>query len=308
MLPFPYKADVELSRWPVLTLLVCAVCIGVFARQVSSAHAYATTLNQYCTQNIAREERLVLRYLSGPPGQHYCDVLLEIRAAPDHAVAIRDLAENSRPTPFYRNRADSVDYVYTTLSASFARFERGVPNSLTDRLHFDPNRPTLVSMVTAAFTHADWWHLASNLIFFFAFAASVEVIIGSLYFAGFIVLSAIGTHWAYSYSVAGIESAAPTVGLSGVVMAMMAFLATVMPTLRIRCFFWFLIIVRTFRVPALAIAAFYIFENLVDYLHRDPASHINYVAHISGAILGVVAGFLYRGSHRQFLLELRQVI
>jgi membrane associated rhomboid family serine protease len=126
--------------------------------------------------------------------------------------------------------------VYSTLTASFQRFERSVPNDLTERLHFDPNHPTLTSMLTAAFTHGDWWHLTSNLIFFFAFAASVETIVGYFYFFGFVVLSAVGTHLAYSYSVSGLKSAVPTVGLSGVVMAMMAFLATVMPTLRIRWF------------------------------------------------------------------------
>ena len=50
---------------------------------------------------------------------------------------------------------------------------------------------------------------------------------------------------------------------------------TVMPGLKIRCFFWFLIIVRIFRVPVLAIAALYIVENIFDFTHRDPESDIN---------------------------------
>jgi membrane associated rhomboid family serine protease len=302
---FPFQADVELKRWPILTLIVCALCIWVFARQVSSAHAYQSALNRYCNQEITRDERLVLRYLDDAPA-HYCTVLLELRAAPDRTAAIRELADKSRTASFYKDRADSIAYVENTLTDSLSRFDRAVPNQLTERLHFDPNHPTFASMVTAAFSHGSWWHLISNLIFFFAFAASTEVITGYAFFTFFIVVSAVGTHLAYRYSVAGIVDAPPTVGLSGVVMAMMAFLATIMPTLRIRCLLWILIFFRIFRIPALFIAALYIVENLVDYANRDPTSNINYIAHISGAAIGVLTGLIYRVRREEFLRELRQ--
>jgi membrane associated rhomboid family serine protease len=292
-----------------MTLVVCAICVWVFARQEISAHAYASALDQFCNQEITRDERLVLRYLDGPPSQHYCDVLLQIRAAPDRAAAIRKLAETSKPTPFYRDPVDSSNYVYNTLADSSRRFERTIPSNLTDRLQYDPSELNIWRMVTAAFSHADWWHLISNLIFFYAFAASVELIAGYGYYFGFILVSAIGTHLAYGYSMRGVEIAVPTVGLSGVVMAMMAFLATVLPALRIRCVFWFFFVfVRIFRVPALAIAALYIVENVFDYLQRDPGSNINYVAHISGAAIGVSMGLIYRLTHHTFLRELTQTI
>ena len=103
----------------------------------------------------------------------------------------------------------------------------------------------------------------------------------------------------------GVDGVLPTVGLSGVVMAMMAFLATVMPTLNVRCFFWFLVIVRIFRVPALAIAALYILENVFDYANRDADDTINYIAHISGAAIGVALGVIYRLKYQEYLRELQ---
>ncbi len=308
MVLFPYKADVDLGRLPVMTLVVCAICIWVFARQQLSAHAYQSALIQHCTYELTRDERLVLRYLDGPPDQHYCDVLLKIRAAPDREAALREQADRSKPTPFYSDPKVSSDYVYNTLAESSRRFERAIPSDLTDQLQYDPGNLNVWRMITAAFSHADWLHLISNLIFFYAFAASVEVVAGYLYYFGFIVASAIGTHLAYSYSMAGVEGALPTVGLSGVVMAMMAFLATIAPRLRIRCVFWFVVIVRVFRVPALAIAGLYVVENIVDYLHRDPGSTINYVAHISGAVLGAALGVMYRFTHRELLRDVMQGI
>jgi membrane associated rhomboid family serine protease len=301
MLLIPYKADVDLGRWPVMTLLVCLICVWVFARQAYSEHAYEQALNHYCEHDITRDEQVAFRYLQKEPEQHYCHVLLAIRAAPDSKQAMRELAESARPTAFYREKSDSTAYLYGVLDSSLMRFERAVPKNLTDELHYDPNHPTLTSMITAAFSHGSWWHLASNLIFFFAFAASVEVITGYTYYLGFIVLSAIGTHVAYSYSMLGVDGAPPTVGLSGVVMATMAFLATVVPTLRIRCLLWFFIFIRTFRVPALAIAGLYILENLYDYAHRDADDNVNYIAHISGAGIGIVAGLVYRFRHREYL-------
>jgi membrane associated rhomboid family serine protease len=304
MLPFPYKADVNLGRVPIMTLIVCALCIWVFAEQEISAHAYRSALKQYCNYDLSRDERLVRKYLFIPVEQHYCEVLLNIRAAPDRNAAIRKLADASLPTPFYRNASDSSDYVYNTLLESSRRFERAIPSNLTEDLAYEPGKLNLWRMLTSSFSHADWWHVISNLIFFFAFAACVEVIAGYVFFFGFILISAVGTNLAYSYSVAGVEGALPTVGLSGVVMAMMAFLATVAPFLRIKCFFWFIVFIRIFRVPALAIAALYVVENVFDYMNRDPESNINYIAHISGAALGVAAGLIYRFTHREFLREM----
>ena len=304
MLLFPYKADVELGRWPVLTLVVCAICLLVFAQQAYSDFRYREALETFCTTQVTRDEQLVLRYLSDDPNQHYCNVMLAIREAPATNRAMLEFAEQARPIPFYPNRADSTEYIYGVLSDSWYRFQRAVPKNLTDELHYDPSTMNVGRMITAAFSHADVFHLISNLIFFFAFAASVEVITGYFYFSGFILLTAIGTHVAYAYSVRDVEGALPTVGLSGVVMATMAFLATVLPTLRIRCFLWFLFIVRTFRVPALAIALLYIVQNVVDFAYRGPTDNVNYVAHISGAAMGAIMGWLYRIRHRQYLQDL----
>ncbi len=269
-----------------------------------SAHAHTQALSSYCSQ-LATDERLVLDYLDVPAGTDYCDVLTHLRSASDRDAEIREMAKNSRPTPFYQNRTDSVNYVYNVLTESSKRFLRAVPNTLTDRLHFDPNHTSLLATLTSAFSHADVWHLLSNLVFFFAFAASVEVITGYLYYFGLFLLSAIGTDYAYAYSVRGLEVALPTIGLSGVVMAMMGFLAVVQPTLRIRCFFWFLLFIRRFGVPAAAIAALYVIENIYDYKHRDPDDVVNYVAHISGAAIGIAMGGIYRLRNSAYLGTLR---
>jgi membrane associated rhomboid family serine protease len=275
----------------------------VFARQLWSEHEYRSALHSFCDQQLSRNERIVATYLQDED-RHFCAVMLDIRKAPEPQTVIRTLAEASKPMPFYRNRSDGIDYIYTTLLDSWRRFERTVPRNLTDDLSYDPGTFDIGRMVTAAFTHADTFHLVSNLVFFFAFAAAVEVIVGYSYYFFFLLLTVMGTHLAYAYSVHGAADALPTVGLSGEVMAMMTFLAAVAPSLRIRCFFWLLIIFRTFRVPISLIAALYVAENLYDYANVDPDDHVNYMAHISGAAIGALAGLIYRLTHREYLERL----
>jgi membrane associated rhomboid family serine protease len=49
-------------------------------------------------------------------------------------------------------------------------------------------------MLSAAVAHASWSHLIGNLIFFFAFAATIEILLGPLLYIGVLVILALGTH------------------------------------------------------------------------------------------------------------------
>ncbi|HEU4655503.1 MAG TPA: rhomboid family intramembrane serine protease [Steroidobacteraceae bacterium] len=303
MIFFPYRADVGFNRWPLFTFLVCVICIGVFVQQVWSEHEYRSSLMHFCNYGLSRNEKMLVNYLP-TDDKSLCATLLRLRESKDRDGDMRELAEQSKSVPFYRKRSDSEDYIYTSLRDATRRLDREVPRNLTNDLSYDPSTLNVKRMVTAAFTHADVFHLLFNLLFFFAFAASLEVIAGHLLFAGFAIATAIGTHLAYAYSVRNAQDAIPTIGLSGVVMAMMAFLAVIAPTLRIRCFLWLLIIVRRIRVPAMLLVAFYVAENIYDYSHATVDDHVNYIAHISGAVFGAIAGVAYRFTHRAYLSEI----
>ena len=129
--------------------------------------------------------------------------------------------------------------------------------------------------------------------FFYIFAASVELVIGHLAFSAFILVGSIGTSLAYSYVSAGVEGALPTIGLSGVVMAAVAALAVMLPYARINCFLWFIFIIRVIPVPAILLAIWYIGWDLYDMRRFGQTTGINYIAHISGAILGALLGLYY---------------
>jgi len=53
-------------------------------------------------------------------------------------------------------------------------------------------------MLDSQFAYADLGHLAGNLLFFFAFAASIEIVLGSIVFAVIAIGLSIITSLAYS--------------------------------------------------------------------------------------------------------------
>jgi membrane associated rhomboid family serine protease len=195
---------------------------------------------------------------------------------------IAQLAREVHGLDFYRDRQQDIHYKEDALRAGFNDFETFVPKELTDKLAYRPDRYNLITMVTSTFAHANLSHLIGNLIFFFIFASCVECALGVVNFSTAFLLMVIVTSLAYSHGVSASD-ASPAIGLSGVAMGMMALLTTLLPRARIWCFFWFLFFFRRFTLPVLVIAAWQIGWNIYELAHKDPLSHINYVAHVSGA-------------------------
>jgi len=228
---------------------------------------------------------------------------MAIRQSHDRDATIAELAGAVRNLDFYRDKAADLKYKQDTITSAYADFEALVPNALTDKLAYRPDQYNVVTMITSTFAHASWDHLLGNLFFFFIFASCVECVLGPLHFSLSFVVMAVATSLAYSYSASAAEGL-PAVGLSGVAMGMMALLTTLLPHARIWCFFWFLFWVRRFTLPVLVIVAWHVGWNVYDLHHHDASSHINYMAHVSGAITGFVLGMLYRMFAQQRLSEM----
>lgn len=290
----PLRVDLDLRRLPLLTLGICIVCILIFLQQQSSFEQLRDAIIDYCGQQADdRGFAIVVEKVFGEPGLNACAyVIQDIRNSPEAEREIVFLAEQagrieSFPADYSRQ------FIETVLREKYAAFMAVHPQpDLTSRLMYWPDTFALDRMLTAVFAHGDWLHLVGNLIFFYAFAASVEVALGfGAYILMFLVL-AFGSQLVYSLAMLRVVDALPTIGLSGVVMGMIGLFAYLMPTVRIQCFLWFLIIVRIVRVPAWILAAWYIGWDIFNLNNSDQQSNINFVAHIGGALIGFVCGLL----------------
>jgi membrane associated rhomboid family serine protease len=304
MLFFPYKLDINLYRIPFLTLLVCIVCVATFASQIRSSVAFDRNLQAYCTQYTDVNLRAMLASIDDAEFGKGCEhVFLRLRESQEREQKIEQLAAEVRGLDFYVDHQQDVRYKQDAIRAGLVEFDKLVPKELTDKLAYRPDRYDPVTMVTSTFAHGGWSHLIGNLVFFFIFASCVECALGMMNFSIAFLLMAVVTSLAYSHSV-GAEDALPAIGLSGVAMGMMALLTTILPHARVWCFFWFIFFFRRFTLPVLVIAAWQIGWNVYDLLHKDALSHINYVAHVSGAVTGIALGIAYRWIAPQRLEEI----
>jgi len=266
----------------------------VYWEQYSKDKKYYEALEQYCYKDIDSQVLEALRNVKHVKSGNYCrEIFEDVRTTSRPPVALKSLADQAKLTGLFKNSEDDHAYTFYRLSEGYQAFENQVPTLLTKDLSYDPRKPDLWKMFSATFSHGDLWHLLGNLLFFYIFAAAVELVIGHTVFTAFILLTSIVTNLAYTYATLNLPGAMPTVGLSGVVMSMVAALALMLPHAKISFFFWFVIIVRVFHFPALYIAVWYIGWDIYDIQRFGATSGINYVAHISGAIMGAVLALYY---------------
>ena len=205
MVFFPYKVDMELHRYPILTMAVCVICIYVFLQQLNSYAEYQRSVESFCTSGIDKRTRVVLRnVVRADSGTPCAEVYLSIRDSENPKITMQALVEQAKPLNLFKSREAELDYMFSILRSGYEQFDRAVPTNLTEELQFNPMELKIKRMVTAVFSHGGWIHLIFNLVFFYAFAASVEIIVGSLAFVFIILSMAVSTGLAYSFSVAGM--------------------------------------------------------------------------------------------------------
>lgn len=159
-------------------------------------------------------------------------------------------------------------------------------------LAFDPVHPQFLKMFSSAFVHGDVLHLVGNLFFFYCFAGAIErsttVKAYLLCFAAF----AVWTDLAYLLLARG---EVPTIGLSGVVSGYMGMFVVRYPRDRIECLVWYLWVIRRLELPGLLfVLSFVAFD--IAALRTGDNTEVNYAAHVSGFVAGVLLKLLFWGA------------
>lgn len=295
----PVKPDFPLPRFPILTVLICVLCLAVFMHQMNIWEEYRTAFSSFCGEPKGRLTEMILARIAGPESAAPCfDVLIDIDRAPDPAETILQMTNEMKPLAGL-NAEDSRAYVLDKLNEQYRLYQNSVPTYPDNKFAYYTGSWNPIAMVTSSFTHGSWSHIIFNLIFFFAFATTIEVLIGSFSFIAVIIaISIFGA--AFSSMAAGLLGAHySTLGLSGVVMGMMGLYAFLLPAGRIRCYYWFIIIFGSIAVPAWALAVWFIGRDIYHLFANVDTGMVDVMAHVSGGAAGYLYGAIFLRSRRR---------
>jgi len=145
-------------------------------------------------------------------------------------------------------------------------------------------------LLTSMFVHSGLFHLFANMITLYFFGSFLSRLVGNrtfllLYFSGGIVGGILFIL---------LASNAIAVGASGAVFALGGTMAVMAPRLR----------VIIFPIPApipLWVAALGIFVILTILPMLNTYSNVAWQAHLGGAVLGLVAGYILKGKRRYYV-------
>jgi len=151
--------------------------------------------------------------------------------------------------------------------------------------------------VTSAFLHDGWIHVAGNMLYLWIFGDNVEDAMGHLPFAAFYLASALVA--AAAYAALSPASAAPLIGASGAVAAIMGAYFALYPRSQVLTAVFLVVYRDLIEVPAIIFLGLWLAIQLLAGLASlgigaaDGSVAIG--AHVAGFLVGLAAGLALRG-------------
>jgi len=291
----PVRARIRLHKLPVLTILVAIACLAIYYNQAKNEAQVVQSAFEFCRTAIAGKSTFLGKRGSAQVrGSHCMDRILKIHV-------------HTRPQEELKRQVDGLSSQSKELEAErlgelYSEYAARAPKPLTSRLWFERPSWDVPRMLSSAFAHGSWAHVIFNLFFFVAFAATVEVLLGPILF----VLAFLGLSIGHSVIDTLVhlgQTPMPSLGLSGVVMGMMALFIFFVPQARISFFYWVIIKFGTVAVPGWLVGLWFLGGDMYDNVVRA-ASHTNFIAHLGGALTGLLIGMLVFRQKRHWAQEL----
>lgn len=142
--------------------------------------------------------------------------------------------------------------------------------------------PEIVSYLSYAFLHADFWHLAVNMLFLWVFGDNVEDALGHLRFLLFYLACAMAGAFLHGLVLPTSESA--LVGASGATSGVVAGYLLLHPRVKV----WILVAMRIpLNLPAFIPLLLWILYQIV-MLFTDAGDQVSWAAHVGGFAAGAI--------------------
>jgi membrane associated rhomboid family serine protease len=157
---------------------------------------------------------------------------------------------------------------------------------------YRPGSSSPVAMFTAMFLHANWMHLAGNMLFLWIFGDNVEHRLGHVGY----LLAYLGAGLAATifFGLFVPDSQVPMIGASGAISGVLGFYFLWFPANKVKVFvFLFPLIMTTVLIPARIVLGFYLLvDNLLPFLlTSQQGGGVAHGAHIGGFLAGAAAAY-----------------
>ncbi len=165
-----------------------------------------------------------------------------------------------------------------------------------------PSQPaTALTVLTSMFMHGGFLHIFGNMLFLAIFGPTVEDRVGRLRFPVFYLLGGVV---ALAAQVAvDPNSAAPTVGASGAIAAVLGGYAILYPRARVLTLVFIIFFVTIVELPAMLLLAFWFLEQIYFATgHTTPlggGEGVAYFAHVGGFVFGLLVIRLIAANRRE---------
>jgi rhomboid family protein len=157
----------------------------------------------------------------------------------------------------------------------------------------------LDTLLTSLFLHADWLHIAGNMLYLFIFGAAVEERMGHLRYLCFYLAAGIAAGLAMVAM--GPESRVPVIGASGAIAGVLGAYFVLYPGGRILTLVPFFLIPQLVQIPAILYLlvwfAIQLYSGLVAGARGPLVGGVAWWAHVGGFLFGLaLAPVLARAS------------
>lgn len=304
----PLSTDLRLGRQPWVTWLVILTCIVVFYLQYKSNQKYENSIISYCELAAKRinnkPDELLNQNIDG------CGYLLHAY----HTLSSRGEDREYIESEIFESLDGISEEEYARLLISLRKHHeiyRGyAPSVLDEEIMYFPKSFNPFTMISSSLAHGGFAHIFGNLIFFFAFAPAIELLIGSSFrYSLSLVAIAVGCSVFYSLFSLAEGTNIPGLGLSGVVMGVIGMAAYLMPHARINTLVWFILPIMRIAIPAWFMALWFIGFDAWELLSEGMTQGVNLIAHVSGGVVGYfIARYFFKARKEEVQDELNEEI
>lgn len=164
-----------------------------------------------------------------------------------------------------------------------------------------------ITILTAMFMHAGWFHILGNMLFFWVFGPEIEDVMGPIRYLVFYLLSGLAATFAQVFI--NPSSTVPNLGASGAIAGVMGAFLITYPRDRIRTLLLLGFFYRATLIPAFLLVGFWFLTQLfseIGALAQVQSGSVAYMAHIGGFIFGAATVRIFETRQRRLAQMLEE--